>query len=201
MPEIKQDLRSATMIVAADNSLHKNMANYVCAGTADDVQINEALNALPAAGGRVILLEGTFNCTANLIIPAAVTLEGQSYNTVLSFAGDAITNALTINGDGVNIKNLIAILAAGAGIPTARPNVIYNNSYDHILLENLFVYGDESVGDDGSNLRQCGILFVDGAYSKIINCYTADNDRHGIHLNNTTNCIVEGNHSRSNGQV
>jgi len=194
--------RVATLLVAANDALDRSRAqcDFLCDGVADDVQINAALNALPAANGRVVLSEGTFNCTADITIPEAVTLEGQGYNTVLAFTGDAIANALTINGDGVNIKNLIAILADGAGVITARPNVIYNNSYDHILLENLFVYGDESVADDGDNLRQCGILFVAAAYSKIINCYAADNDRHGIHLNNTTNCIVEGNHSSSNGQ-
>jgi len=193
--------RIGTLFVAANNALDRSRAqcDFLCDGIDDDEQIQEAIDALPASGGRVVLSEGYFICVADITIPEAVTLEGQGYDTVLAFDGDDIRNALTIDGDGVNIKNLIALLVAGAGIGGARPNVIYNDNHDHVLLENLFVYGDESVADDGSDLRQCGILFVDGAYSKIVVCYVSDNDRHGIHLSSPYNCVVEGNYSGSNG--
>ena len=48
MPEITQDIRGATLVVAANDSLHKNMADYVCDGVADQVEIQAALDALPA---------------------------------------------------------------------------------------------------------------------------------------------------------
>jgi len=50
MPEIKQDIRGATFVVAANDSVHKNMADYVCNGTritgGDQVEINLAIEAL-----------------------------------------------------------------------------------------------------------------------------------------------------------
>lgn len=204
MPEIKLDLRTATMIVAANDSLHKNMANYVCDGVNDDVEIQAALNAvaLPGVMGRVILLDGTFHCATDVLVPNRTTLEGQGYNTILNFAGAAIANAITLAGDDIQVKNLRAELAAGAGIgngAATRPNVVYGNGRSQVLLENLLIYGDETVADDNSDLNQCGILIVDSYNPKIINCIVRDCDRHGIHLNNTESGIIKGNTSNSNG--
>ncbi len=61
MPEIKQDLRTKTLIVAASNSLHANMANYTCSGANDGTTAQQALNDLPASGGCLIFLDGDYN--------------------------------------------------------------------------------------------------------------------------------------------
>ena len=47
--------------------------DYLCDGTDDQVEINDALAALPSTGGRVLLLSGTYNCTANVTIAKAYT--------------------------------------------------------------------------------------------------------------------------------
>lgn len=203
MPEIKQDLRTATMIVAANDSLHRNMANYVCDGVADDVEIQAALNAVAAGlavAGRVILLDGTYNCVADITVPGNVALEGQGFGTILDFAGPAILNALTIGDDWAKIKNLRAQLAAGAGGPGTRPNVVSSTNQFYIWLENLMIVGDDTVGDDGSDVRQCGILLVISDESKIINCRVEDCIRHGIHLLDTWDTTVEGCSCHDNGR-
>ena len=43
---------AATVVVAASDSLNKAAANYVCDGVDDDVEIQEAIDALPAGGGK-----------------------------------------------------------------------------------------------------------------------------------------------------
>ena len=77
--------RAATFIVAANDSTAqgKATADYICDGTADDVQIQAAFDALPSTGGSVMLLDGKFNIAAALWIPAATKLFGQGYNTHL----------------------------------------------------------------------------------------------------------------------
>lgn len=187
MPKIKLDLRTATLIVAASDSLHRNMANYPCGGAADDVQIQAALTA--AAGGRVVLLEGTYNCIADLLVPANTTLEGQGFGTILNFSGAAITNAITLNGDNAHVKNLKAQLAAGAGAGGSRPNVVYANAKTLLWLENLWLVGDTTVADDGSDFRQNGVYFETCTYSKIVKCQSQTNRRHGIHI------FVDANHN------
>lgn len=81
-PHATKRLRSATLIVAASDSLDTTNADYVCDGTADEVQINEAIDALPATGGRVLLMDGTFNIDDSITMNKnAVSLVGQGKST------------------------------------------------------------------------------------------------------------------------
>ncbi|MGH7234084.1 MAG: hypothetical protein ACREF7_01390, partial [Candidatus Saccharimonadales bacterium] len=97
--------RSATLTIAASNSstISKNSADYVCAGTSDEDTINTAINALPANGGRVVLLEGDFNCTNSVIIDSSyVSLEGQGLGFATSITcpdGGVSRSAAIIVGD------------------------------------------------------------------------------------------------------
>jgi hypothetical protein len=42
--------------------------DYLCDGTDDQAEINSAITALPTAGGRILLLDGAYNITANITI-------------------------------------------------------------------------------------------------------------------------------------
>jgi hypothetical protein len=54
----------------------KAAANYVCDGTNDNVQINQAIQALPETGGRIRLSEGLFNIGASILVDRPIVLEG-----------------------------------------------------------------------------------------------------------------------------
>ncbi|GAI41416.1 unnamed protein product, partial [marine sediment metagenome] len=64
-----KDIRAATFVVAASDSEHKFEADYFCNGTDDQVQINAALAALPATGGKVVLLDGTYTIAGPITFP------------------------------------------------------------------------------------------------------------------------------------
>jgi len=203
MAEIKLDLRSATIIVAANNSLHRNMAEYVCDGVADDIEINAALAA--AAGGRVFLLEGIYNCIANLVSPADTKLEGEGWGTILNFddgGAGTVTDAgaITINGDNVHVFNLKAQLAAGCGAAGTRPNIIRATSHDRVFLKNLWLVGDETV-DDANDQRQNGMVFYTVHYAKVVNCLIQDNKRNGIWCRGCDDSLFSGNTLYSNGYI
>ncbi|MEN6514449.1 MAG: hypothetical protein ABFC82_10965, partial [Methanoculleus sp.] len=57
-----------TLVVAASDSTStaKAQADYVCDGSNDQAEIQNAINALPAGGGTVQLTEGTFNCAGSI---------------------------------------------------------------------------------------------------------------------------------------
>lgn len=55
----------ATLRVAASNALYPGRADYLCAGTNDQVAIGNAQSALPAGGGMLEFSEGTYNIGAN----------------------------------------------------------------------------------------------------------------------------------------
>ncbi len=78
--------RTATLVVAASNSGAKSKAaaDYVCDGTSDQTEINNAITALPSVGGKVLLLEGTYNISGTITVGKAnVTVEGMGAGTVL----------------------------------------------------------------------------------------------------------------------
>ncbi|WP_052959127.1 hypothetical protein [Methanoculleus sediminis] len=68
----------AILIAAHDSpGESKEAADYLCDGTADQIEIQHALNALGSAGGTVALAEGTFYLSGNLNVPGNAVLEGQ----------------------------------------------------------------------------------------------------------------------------
>jgi hypothetical protein len=102
--------RDATLIVAAHNASEqtKRSADYVCDGMGDQDEINAAVRALPAAGGRILLSEGTFDIRkvegtlgGVLIERSDVVLAGQGTSTKLVQAAGQNTNVIRILGSGV----------------------------------------------------------------------------------------------------
>ena len=89
---VRKTKGTVSFIIAASNSAAqgKRIADYVCDGTADDVQIQAAINALPAGGGKVSLLEGAYTL-ASIVSRAIdnVAVEGCGESTYL--ANDAST--------------------------------------------------------------------------------------------------------------
>ncbi len=85
----------ATKVVAAVDSAASEAANadYVCDGTADEAQINAALTA--AAGGLVLLLDGTYTLAADLSVPDSTVLAGLG-QTATHLTGAAISNGALI---------------------------------------------------------------------------------------------------------
>lgn len=78
--------RSATLVIAAADSSAKSkaQADYVCDGTADDVEIQAAIDALPITGGKIQLLEGLFNLSNEISITTnGVNLSGLGWSTKL----------------------------------------------------------------------------------------------------------------------
>ena len=75
---------SASIIVAAKDSVNRKKADYKCDGKDDQVEIQKAIDKLPASGGMVELLEGTFNFGDSIeITKSNVTLRGAGKSTVL----------------------------------------------------------------------------------------------------------------------
>jgi len=74
--------RGATLVVAASDSsaISQAQADYVCDGTADDVQIQAAIDALSDAGGMIQLTEGNFHISTKISWDKPIILEGMGCN-------------------------------------------------------------------------------------------------------------------------
>jgi parallel beta-helix repeat protein len=120
-----------TLVVAASNSNNANRADYACTGTADDVIINQALNALPAAGGSVILMEGNYNITNSIVIPkATVTLTGVGNGTLIQTSSDITM----INVTGFN-EIIITKLKLTGSTTTNNLGILFSNTTSSRIVD------------------------------------------------------------------
>jgi hypothetical protein len=197
MPEIKQDIRTATLIIAASDSLHRNMADYVCDQIADDIEINQALNALPAEGGRVILLEGQYLLAAPIIIPDHdICLEGQSWATFINGNNLATGNhAIQLTSkSNCHLKNFSIRTNAGGG-NTCHCIFAEDGCYD-LRIDNIYFEDSDS---DAIHIEGTSTSRI-----KIFNCFIEGADDHGIHvtpdaLDNSFSFQIFKNHIQSAG--
>ena len=84
--------------------------DYLCDGTADDVEINNAITALPATGGEIVILDGTYNITAKInVTKNNVSIRGNGNSTILKrmFNSPAYEGVITLTSrSGCKIANL-----------------------------------------------------------------------------------------------
>jgi hypothetical protein len=112
----------SVIIAAADSSdRHKLQADYVCDGTADNIEINAALTQVAASGGGVAFLAaGSYTLADTIKIPSDVTLAGEGTATKLAFD--------TSVGDKTMITNDCNYTFAQRH-PTGNKNIVVRNIY------------------------------------------------------------------------
>ena len=167
--------RSATFIVAASNSAAKGIAqaDYACSGAADDVEINAALNALPADGGRVILLEGTYVLADPITIPDdSIALEGQGASSFIDGDGLADTeHGIVVSAkEDVWIRSL-SIQTENGGGKDSNCILIEDGSHDFVIDRVIFVESDSDAINIGGTSIWGGL---------ITNCNIVNGDDYGI---------------------
>lgn len=103
--------RPATFTVAAYDAskASKEAADYICDGTADQVQIQAAIDALPSSGGSIALSEGAFTLTATVTINRSnVIVKGQGHATKVQAAAGSEALDLFDCGDGITQRDWLA---------------------------------------------------------------------------------------------
>lgn len=103
---IKAATADNQILVAASDSPAsiKAIANYVCDGTDDDVQINAAIAALPAAGGVVVLGPGNFVAEGITLVPG-VWIRGAGIQTGTTISLPAVpASAMFVSGAEATFK-------------------------------------------------------------------------------------------------
>lgn len=144
--------RAVTRTVAASDAsaLTKAMADHVCDGTADQVEIQAAHDALPAGGGELRLSEGTFNLSGSVTLSKFVAVTGMGWSSVLRAANglnaplidfaDAVSGGLSVriahlklDGNGPNQTAGACIRARGA-IYSVFDHLYITTPYDVGLL-------------------------------------------------------------------
>ena len=198
-----------TITVSSSTSKHMITADYYCNGTNDQTVIQQAIDALPSTGGKIVLLEGTYNISGTITIynKKNVTLQGLGRNVI--FSATTSTSALYMikvrSAIGVNIFDIdIDYTNNTSGDGTA----IQLYTTNHTVIERVKIQNSKGNGiewfdsnytrfSDISfiNVRQC-VWDRESNHSSIFSRIVIDTATNGIvlasssTLNKICDCIV-----------
>lgn len=83
--------------------------DYLCDGTDDQVEINAAINALPAEGGEIVILDGNYNVSSSIVVNKGNVIlrgNGKSSNIIKNFRSSAREGTINIAQENVTLYNL-----------------------------------------------------------------------------------------------
>jgi len=193
-------LIGTAIIVAASNASDASKkaalasGGYVCDGTDDDVEIQAAIDALPAGGGKVTLSEGQYNISSSIILPDIYFLiEGQGWvNTILKLTNGADCNLF----DDVGSTNTF--------LPTFRNlyldgNTDNNSAGSGIYLASGFAY-DLKVEDCAIYSFADSGIYIDGGWAHYISGCLFEFNNYALWLDTGSECRVLGNKFLNNSR-
>lgn len=73
-------------VVAANNSVNKDIAHFICDGNNDQEEINKAISLLPSNGGTIELLDGTYVINMPIYPKEKTRIVGKGRGTILKVA-------------------------------------------------------------------------------------------------------------------
>ena len=169
--------------------------DYLCDGTNDQEEIIQALNDLPATGGEVVILDGTYNITASINIPKDnVSLRGNGnatilkrmYNSTDTESGPTARGLITLNEkSGCKIQ----------GLQIDGNKATYTASYNYGIY--LYSSSDSTVTGNTCNNNNYGIYQYSSSNNTVTG-NTCNNNSTGIRLDSSSDNTVTGNTCNNN---
>ena len=190
-------MRSATIVVGASNSKYHSAnihsVDYECTGTNDQTVIQQAIDALPSTGGRIVLLEGTYNISGTITIKKQnVTLQGLGRNVILKMATS------TSNVNMFDISSATGLVISDIAIDCANntgggSTAIKLYSSDHVIIERVNITNAKGNGVEWFNCNYT--RFSDVSFINVGQCVWDRGSNHSSTFGNTvidtvTNGIV-----------
>ena len=193
--------RSHTLIVAANDSKDKGRADYVCDGVADEVQINQAILALTANGGSIILLDGNYNLNSTINLTDNMNLIGGGRGTIINVPENFY--AIVSNSKSNIIISNLFISGPGSGLPGAGGiEIMYgsNVKIQDCWLENfgnvtLYFYNCSTCIATNNWLDSPGIpgIYVYCSENVIVTQNIIKRCSVNVHVSNSNYTIIIGN--------
>ncbi len=147
--------------------------------TSAQTVISSAITALPAGGGTVYLMEGTYIIDGAITVPSNVTLTGAGTATILKIKNATNTSVTIINASGGTNKVISSLKFEGN---SSNNSTGTQRAIDYGGAGNSTTAGVVMDKLDVQNFRSESIYGVGGSYSKLTNSYIAANGE-GIHSN------------------
>ena len=181
--------KSARFVVGTStNGWTEADCDYLCDGTSDQEEINEAIASLSSAGGEIVLLDGTYNLDATITLNVNnTTLRGSGAKLVRAFEGTSSNNALiVISAENCTIRDLSLDGVKGTYSSTSYNYGIYIKGNNN-TVENCFI----------ENNGHCGIITASGEGHIVKGNHSLNNGTYGIYLSSDHGTAI-GNTCNSN---
>ncbi|MBP7410446.1 MAG: hypothetical protein KA818_02730 [Methanoculleus sp.] len=155
------------ILVAAHDSPEaaKVLADYTCDGIADQVEIQQAIDASRARGAAVSLAEGTFNLDGDLVVPGNTLIEGKGETrTRLHWMSGRLT---AYGGENIVLGNF----------ETCGTGAIFLFNCSHVRVHDVVARVDDSLGGGAF------FVWVQNSISEdieFVNCKAIDCGRMGF---------------------
>ena len=189
----------ATYFVASSDARDslKEVADFVCDGVADHVEINAAWLAIQGDGsghgGRVVLSEGTFHISAEVVVnpdqgqPGAMIGAGRRATVIKMSSGSGFFSAVRVRA-GATVRDFSILVDSSASINLGALLIDEGDS----AAFNIFVDTDDAAG-----------IWCDGQRGRVESCeiITRIDGTDGISVDaNARGTILIGNHIRETRQ-
>jgi parallel beta-helix repeat protein len=169
--------------------------DYLCDGTNDQEEIIQALNALPATGGEVVILDGTYNITASINIPKDnVSIRGSGNATTLKRMYNS-----TNTDSGATAKGLITLNEKSGckiqGLQIDGNKATYTANYNYGIY--LSSSSDNTITGNTCNNSNNGIR-LSSSSNNTVTGNTCNNNSYGISLSSSSDNTITGNTCNNN---
>jgi parallel beta-helix repeat protein len=179
-------------------------ADYITDGTADDVEIQAAIDAANSAGGGIVhLKENTYNIAATILIKDNTILEGEGWTTIIKLTNatrvDMIENSDQVGGN----TNIVIRDLKLDGNKANQASGVSLEGIDFVLVSNFLIHNvwiiDVGTTDAADTAIGCSLA---GACTegRVISCRAESNNHYGFNNNNCSNISYVNNLSISNGR-
>ena len=190
--------------------------DYLCDGTADQVEINNAIQALPTNGGEIVILDGTYDIKAKInVTKDNVSIRGNGNATILKrmYDSTAYEGVITLTSrSGCKIANLqvdgnessyTQFYNSGIYLDSSNNNIITSNTCNN---NNYGISVSSSsnntiTGNTCNDNKSSGIYSEYSSSNTIAIGNTCNNNYNGIYLNySNNNTIIKGNTCDNNNR-
>ena len=158
-------------------------ADYITDGTADDVQIQAAIDAADTAGGGVVFIQsGTYDITAPIEMKDYVTLEGEGINATDLVLANSVDNHLITSDASTSgyvwfctIRNMTLDGNKANNVDGDVVNMLRSHTWvvEHLQIQNASRHGVHMVGTSDP-------VFCINSIVK--HCYISDSDDIGLKI-------------------
>lgn len=186
--------------------------DYLCDGTADNVEIQAAIDALPETGGELVLLDGTYQIAAAVSISKPnVSVCGVGFGTMLKqaalYSSGDMTGMIVITSDNVRVKNIRFYAQFYSAINSLYDAMIFISNahsadfsdcvFEHNPSQGIYLTGCENIRMRGctfyANTAVSAKTSVDVIFENNV-FVNNEGSNYGIYFKNCETVYVAGNH-------